>query len=55
MRSPTHHAVMGHGLPLEDVDEAAENRMLRKQLLGTGERKFAFLVEPQRWTTTPAA
>lgn len=34
-----------HGLPLEDVDEAAENRMDRKRFLGTGQPKFAFLME----------
>lgn len=34
-----------HGLPLEDVDEAAENRMDRKRFLGTGQPRFAFLME----------
>lgn len=34
-----------HGLPLDDVDEAAENRMLRKRYLGTGKPKFVFLME----------
>jgi transcriptional regulator with XRE-family HTH domain len=34
-----------HRLPLEDVDESAENRMLRKKFLGTGKPKFVFLIE----------
>lgn len=34
-----------HGLPLRDVDEAAENRMDRKRFLGTGQPRFAFLME----------
>jgi len=40
----TIHAKL-HGLPLDDVDEAAENRMLRKRYLGTGKPMFAFLLE----------
>lgn len=34
-----------HGLPIEDVEEAAQNRMARKQYLGTGAPMFAFLLE----------
>ncbi|MEV4095271.1 helix-turn-helix domain-containing protein [Streptosporangium saharense] len=34
-----------HGLPLEDVEEAAHNRMARKRFLGTGAPKFVFLLE----------
>lgn len=34
-----------HGLPLEDVEEAAENRILRKKFLGTGMPKFVFVME----------
>ncbi|MEV6864423.1 helix-turn-helix transcriptional regulator [Streptosporangium subroseum] len=34
-----------HGLPLEDVEEAAHNRMARKRFLGTGAPMFAFLLE----------
>lgn len=34
-----------HGLPLENVEEAAQNRMLRKKFLGTGRPAFVFLLE----------
>lgn len=40
----TIHAKL-HGLSLEDVDEAAENRMVRKRYLGTGQPRFVFLME----------
>lgn len=34
-----------HGLPLENVEEAAQNRMLRKKFLGTGKPAFVFVME----------
>lgn len=34
-----------HGLPLDDVEEAAHNRMARKKFLGTGRPAFAFVLE----------
>ena len=34
-----------HGLPLDDVEEAAQNRMARKKFLGTGAPMFAFVLE----------
>ncbi|SDL14687.1 Helix-turn-helix domain-containing protein [Nocardioides sp. YR527] len=34
-----------HGLPLENVEEAARNRMLRKKFLGTGRPAFVFVME----------
>lgn len=40
----TIHAQL-HGLPLDDVQEAAENRMARKRFLGTGAPIFSFLLE----------
>ncbi|MFJ8475236.1 helix-turn-helix domain-containing protein [Kitasatospora sp. NPDC094011] len=40
----TIHAKL-HGLPLDDVEEAAQNRMVRKQFLGTGAPIFSFLLE----------
>ncbi|WP_165975938.1 helix-turn-helix domain-containing protein [Actinomadura rubrisoli] len=40
----TIHAKL-HGLPLDDVDQAAENRMVRKKFLGTGKPMFVFLLE----------
>lgn len=40
----TIHAQL-HGLPLDDVEEAAQNRMVRKRFLGTGAPIFSFLLE----------
>ncbi|RBQ17547.1 transcriptional regulator [Spongiactinospora rosea] len=34
-----------HGLPLDDVEDAARNRMARKRFLGTGSPIFTFLLE----------
>lgn len=34
-----------HGLPVEDVEEAAQNRLLRQRLLGTGTNSFVFVLE----------
>ncbi|MFI0454392.1 helix-turn-helix domain-containing protein [Actinomadura sp. 6N118] len=39
-----------HGLPLEDVEEAAHNRMARKRFLGTGAPMFTFLLEASALT-----
>ncbi|MFI9558503.1 helix-turn-helix domain-containing protein [Nonomuraea endophytica] len=34
-----------HGLPLEDIEEAARNRLVRQRLLGTGTNSFSFVLE----------
>lgn len=34
-----------HGLPPDDMEEAAQNRMLRKKFLGTGRPRFVFVIE----------
>ncbi|MFC5185385.1 helix-turn-helix domain-containing protein [Actinomadura harenae] len=34
-----------HGLPLEDVEQAARNRLARQRLLGTGTNAFSFVLE----------
>ncbi|GAA1987292.1 helix-turn-helix domain-containing protein [Kitasatospora viridis] len=39
-----------HGLPLDDVEEAAQNRMARKRFLGTGAPIFSFLLEASALT-----
>ncbi|GAA2457298.1 helix-turn-helix transcriptional regulator [Streptomyces pulveraceus] len=39
-----------HGLPLDDVEEAARNRMARKRFLGTGAPIFSFLLEASALT-----
>ncbi|MFF9566916.1 helix-turn-helix domain-containing protein [Streptomyces sp. NPDC014685] len=39
-----------HGLPLDDVEEAAQNRMVRQQFLGTGMPIFSFLLEASALT-----
>ncbi|MGW3184531.1 helix-turn-helix domain-containing protein [Kitasatospora sp. NPDC001119] len=45
----TIHAKL-HGLPLDDVEEAAQNRMVRKRFLGTGAPMFSFLLEASALT-----
>jgi hypothetical protein len=40
----TIHAKL-HGLPVADVEEAAQNRMARKRYLGTGAPMFVFVLE----------
>ena len=45
----TIHAEL-HGLPLGDVEEAAQNRMVRKRFLGTGAPIFSFLLEASALT-----
>lgn len=40
----TLHAKL-HGLPVENVEDAAQNRMLRKKFLGTGKPAFVFVME----------
>ncbi|MBO1415237.1 helix-turn-helix transcriptional regulator [Streptomyces sp. FH025] len=45
----TIHAKL-HGLPLDDVEEAAQNRMVRKRFLGTGAPIFSFLMEASALT-----
>ncbi|GAB2690453.1 helix-turn-helix domain-containing protein [Kitasatospora kifunensis] len=45
----TIHAKL-HGLPLDDVEEAAQNRMVRKRFLGTGAPIFSFLLEASALT-----
>ncbi|MFJ9773860.1 helix-turn-helix domain-containing protein [Kitasatospora sp. NPDC101157] len=45
----TIHAKL-HGLPLDDVEEAAQNRMARKRFLGTGAPIFSFLLEASALT-----
>jgi transcriptional regulator with XRE-family HTH domain len=45
----TIHAKL-HGLPIDDVEEAALNRMARKRFLGTGAPIFTFLLESSALT-----
>ncbi len=45
----TIHAKL-HGLPLGDIEEAAQNRMVRKRFLGTGTPIFSFLLEASALT-----
>ncbi|MFF2960617.1 Scr1 family TA system antitoxin-like transcriptional regulator [Streptomyces sp. NPDC057963] len=39
-----------HDLPLDDVEETAQNRMVRKRFLGTGAPVFSFLLEASALT-----
>ncbi|MFI6298868.1 helix-turn-helix domain-containing protein [Nonomuraea sp. NPDC050790] len=34
-----------HGLPIDDIEEAARNRLVRQRLLGTGTNAFSFVLE----------
>jgi transcriptional regulator with XRE-family HTH domain len=34
-----------HGLPVEDIEEAARNRLVRQRLLGRGTNSFSFILE----------
>lgn len=34
-----------HGLPVEDIEGAAKNRLVRQRLLGTGTNSFIFVIE----------